>query len=75
MVNGNNINGYNSCQIDRIISITTGALAHASNLNKDLGSDILYVPESGALLNQHTANVKAIVENRLKTKFKKIIGA
>ena len=74
MLNGNNIQEYNTHTLDKVCKVALGALAHASSLNTDLGSDILYVPTTANELNDHTANVKAIIDARLKVKFSKVLG-
>lgn len=75
LLGGTNIEEYNSGTIDRVVTIAKDAVAHASNLDASLGGDILYIPTTGALHNEHSDNVKVIIEARLRENFKNIIGA
>lgn len=75
MLNGNNITEYNTHTMRKVCRIALGAIAHASSINGEIGGDILYVPTTATALNEHTANVQAIIDARLKTKFTKVIGA
>lgn len=75
LLNGTNIQEVNSCNIDRIVTIAKDAIAHASNLDTNLGGELLYSPATGALANEHAENVKVIIESRLRQKFNKVIGA
>ncbi len=75
LLGGTNIEEVNEHTLDRVVTITLNAVAHASNLDNKLGGEILYTPSTGALLNDHTANVRVIIESRLKNNFKKVLGA